>query len=182
MAEEKNESIRDIVQAVIQEFVKAEQTKAEPAYKTELMEERRRRETLEQRVNELVTETERARAKAEQAERGSAIRAELQKLGVAKVDLAYKAVKDEIQRGDDGRLVSQDGAEMKDYLTRFVGENPELLPARLAGGSGASAGQRNSGGQATVDVEKIKPGMNPEELERVRQEIARVASQTLRGM
>src|SRR5215472_311191 len=109
MAEEKNESIRDIVQAVIQEFVKAEQTKAEPAYKTELMEERRRRETLEQRVNELVTETERARAKAEQAERSSAIRAELQKLGVAKVDLAYKAVKDEIQRGDDGRLVSQDG-------------------------------------------------------------------------
>jgi hypothetical protein len=182
MAEEKNESIRDIVQAVIQEFVKAEQTKAEPAYKTELMEERRRRETLEQRVNELVTETERARAKAEQAERSSAIRAELQKLGVAKVDLAYKAVKDEIQRGDDGRLVSQDGAEMKDYLTRFVGENPELLPARLAGGSGASAGQRNSGGQATVDVEKIKPGMNPEELERVRHEIARVASQTLRGM
>jgi hypothetical protein len=182
MAEEKSENIRDIVQAVIQEFVKAEQAKAEPGYKTELVEERRRRESLEQRVNELVAETDRARAKAEEVERSSAIRAELQKLGVAKVDLAYKAVKDEIQRGDDGRLVSQDGTEMREFLTQFVGENPELLPARLAGGSGASSGQRSSSGLAPVDLEKIKPGMNAEELERVRQEIARVASQTLRGM
>ena len=60
---------------------------------------------------------------------------------MAKVDLAYRAVKDEIDRGEDGRLVAQDGAELRDYLTQFVGENPELLPARLAGGSGASAGQ-----------------------------------------
>jgi ribosomal protein L29 len=33
-----------------------------------------------------------------------------------------------------------------------------------------------------VDLDRIRPGMNPEELERVRQEIARVASQTLRGL
>ena len=50
------------MQAVIQEFVKAEQSKAEPAYKAELVEERRRRESLEQRVNELVAENERTRA------------------------------------------------------------------------------------------------------------------------
>ena len=111
MAEEVND-VRSIVQAVIQEFVKAEQSKAEPAYKTELVEERRRRESLEQRVNELVAENERSRQKAEEAERSTAIRAELQKLGVAKVELAYKAVKDEIQRGDDGRLMAQDGAEL----------------------------------------------------------------------
>lgn len=181
MAEESSGDVRGIVQAVIQEFVKAEQSKAEPAYKTELVEERRRRESLEQRVNELVAENERARAKAEEAERSAAIRSELQRLGVAKVDLAYRAVRDEIVRGDDGRLIAQDGAEMKDYLTKFVGENPELLPARLAGGSGASAGQRNVG-PAPVDLNKIKPGMDPEEMERIRQEVARVASQTLRGL
>jgi hypothetical protein len=180
MGEESND-IRNIVQAVIQEFVQAEQRKAEPAYKTELVEERRRRENLEQRVNELVAENERARAKAEEVERSATIRSELQKLGVAKIDLAYKAVKDEILRGEDGRLVTQDGGEMRDYLTRFVGDNPELLPARLAGGSGASAGQRSAAGPAPVDLDKIRPGMNPEELERVRQEIARVASQTLKG-
>lgn len=178
---EESSDIRSMVQAAIQEFVKAEHSKAEPAYKTELMEERRRRESLEQRVNELVAENERSRAKAEEVERSAAIRSELQRLGVAKVDLAYRAVKDEIVRSEDGRLVAQDGAEMKDYLTHFVGENPELLPARLTGGSGASGGQRNVG-PAPVDLNKIKPGMDPEELDRVRQEVARVASQTLRGM
>jgi hypothetical protein len=127
----------------------------------ELAEERRRREGLEKRV--------------EEAERGSAIRAELQKLGVAKLELAYRAVKDEVPR---------EAGEMKEFLEKFVGENPELLPARLAGGSGASSGARSSGsGAATgaVDIDKIRPGMSAEELDRVRQEIARVASQTLRG-
>ena len=128
----------------------------------ELAEDRRRREGLEKRV--------------EEAERGSTIRAELQKLGVAKVELAYKAVKDEVPR---------EAGEMKEFLEKFVGENPELLPARLAGGSGASGGARGSGGGAAtgaVDIDRIRPGMSAEELDRARQEIARVASQTLRGL
>ena len=126
----------------------------------ELAEERRRREGLEKRV--------------EEAERGSAIRAELQKLGVAKLDLAYKAVKDEVPR---------EVGEMKEFLEKFVGENPELLPARLAGGSGASGGRvaEQEPGTGAVDIDKIRPGMSAEEMDRVRQEIARVASQTLRG-
>jgi hypothetical protein len=128
----------------------------------ELAEERRRRESLEKRV--------------EEAERGSAIRAELQKLGVAKLELAYRAVKDDVPR---------EAGEMKEFLEKFVGENPELLPARLSGGSGASGAARGSGsgaGSGAVDIEKIRPGMSAEELDRVRQEIARVASQTLRGL
>ena len=174
--------VRSIVQAVIQEFVKAEQTKAEPAYKVELVEERKRRESLEQRVNELVAENHRTRAAADEAERSASIRAELQRLGVSKIDLAYKAVKDDIRRTEDGRLIAQGGADLREYLTQFVGENPELLPARLTGGSGASAGQRSSQGAGTIDMDKIRPGMSPEDMERVRQEIARVASQTLRGV
>ena len=179
--DELQNDIRAIVQAAIQEFVKAEQVKAEPAYKTELVEERKRRETLEQRVNELVTENQRTRAVAEEADRSAAIRAELQKLGVAKVDLAYKAVKDEIYRSEDGKLLAEGGTGMREYLAQFVGENPELLPARLAGGSGASVGQRSSQGAGGVDLDKIRPGMSTEDKERVRQEIFRVASQTLRG-
>ena len=179
MAEETGD-IRSLVQAVVQEFVKAEQTKAEPAHRAELLEERRRRESLEQRVNELVAENERARGKAEEAERSAAIRAELQKLGVAKIELAYKAVKDDIQRAENGRLAASDGSDARDYLARFVSENPELLPARLGGGSGAVVGQRSSGGG--VELDKIRPGMSAEDRERVRQEIAKVASQTLRGV
>ncbi len=72
---------------------------------------------------------------------------------------------------------------MREYLAQFVNENPELLPARMAGGSGRAAGQQERrGGEARVDLDKIRPGMSPEEMDRVRQEIARVASQTLRGI
>lgn len=154
------DDIRDIVRAVVEEFM---------PQKTELEEERKKREGLEQRVSELMSKTA-------EAERSAAIRAELQRQGVAKVDLAYRAIKDEILRGEDGQLIG-----MREQVEQFVKENPELLPARLGGGSGAGGGQRSGRVETQVELEKIRPGMSPEELDRVRQEIARVASQTLRG-
>jgi hypothetical protein len=182
--EESN--VRDIVRAAIQEFTKSETARQEPAYKAELIDERKRREQLEQRVNQLAEEARKSQAMAEQAERESILRAELQRLGVTKVDLAFKAVKDEISRGEDGRLVAMgDQGEMpaKEYLKQFVAENPELLPSRISGGSGATANSRNSGPAASgsIDLDKLRPGMNPEELERIRAEISRVALQTLKG-
>src|ERR1700736_5906809 len=76
--------LRSIVRGVIEEFVQAERAKAEPAYKAELMDERKRREDLERRVNELVQENQASRRIAEEAERSSSVRAELQRVGVAK--------------------------------------------------------------------------------------------------
>jgi hypothetical protein len=181
-AEGAGVDLQRLVRAAIEEYFGSEKARAEPVYKTELEEERRRREGLERRVSELTAENSRARAAAEEAERGAAVRGELQRLGVAKLDLAYRAVKDDIGRGEDGRLQSRDGGEMKEYLSRFVAENPELLPGRLAGGSGASAGQKIAGGSGGVDLDHIRPGMSAEDRERARQEIARVASQTLKGM
>jgi hypothetical protein len=172
MGEEEND-IRAIVTSVMQEFWGGQ---------SELAEERKRRESLEQRVNELVTENQKAQTKAEAADRSSAIKAELQKLGVAKVELAYRAVKDDVYRSEDGRLMAQGGADMREYLTQFVNENPELLPARMSGGSGATAGQRGAELGGGVDLNMIRPGMSAEDKDRVRQEIARVASQTLRGL
>ena len=64
-----------LVRQAIDEFVRADQNKKEPAYKTELQEERRRREELEHRLNDLVDENKRSRQMAEEAERSSAIRA-----------------------------------------------------------------------------------------------------------
>jgi hypothetical protein len=179
--EEEHSDIRSMVREAIEDFFKAERERTGPEQQTALTEERSKRESLEHKVNELSAETEKARARAEEAERSATIRAELQRAGVTKLELAYKAIKDDIYRGEDGRLVAQGGAELRDCVTRFVGENPELLPARLAGGSGAVSGQRTLQSDAPVDLDRIRPGMNPEELERVRQEISRVASQTLRG-
>ncbi len=86
------------------------------------------------------------------ADRSSTIRAELQKLGVAKVDLAYRAVKDDVYRSEDGRLIAQGGADIREYLTQFVNENPELLPARIRGERGergAAGGERGAGSTST---------------------------------
>jgi len=178
--------IQAIVRQAIQEFVSNEHAKSEPAYKAELQEERKRREQLERRLNEVAAENERSRKMAAEAERSSAIRTELQRLGVAKVDLAFKAVQDGIVRADDGRLVARnEHGELpaKDYLAAFVNDNPEFLPARIPGGTGMTATLKApaTGGE-TVTLDRIRPGMSAEEKQRVREEIVRVASQTLRGM
>ena len=182
----ENTDVQAIVKQAIQEFLQEQQAKSEPAYKTELVEERKRREQLERRLSEVEEESKRSRQAAEQAERSSAIKSELQRLGVAKIDLAYRAVQDGVFRAEDGRLLAHsDSGEvpLKEYLTSFVGENPEFLPARIPGGSGITAAHKapREGAEA-VDVEGIRPGMSPEEMERVRKEILRVASQSLRGM
>ncbi|MBV9301375.1 MAG: hypothetical protein JOY62_18705 [Acidobacteriaceae bacterium] len=177
--------VRDVVRQAIEEFVHAEQQKAEPAYKAELQDERKRRESLEARLNQLIEENRSARAAAEEADRSSQIRNELQRLGVAKVDLAFRAIRDDIIRAEDGRLQARgsEGKSLHEYLTSFVQENPELLPARIAGGSGVQPIPRKGGqgGSPGIEIDKIKPGMNPDDLDRVRQEIARLASQALRG-
>jgi hypothetical protein len=187
MDEVKDINIKDVVRGAIQEFINLEQSKAEPAYKMELVEERKRREHLENRVNELVEENRRSRIAAEEVERGASIRTELQRLGVAKLDLAFKAVRDDIVRTEDGRLVgksSQGDMAIREYLTQFVNENPELLPARIAGGSGVSSTNKPAPVSAGpgFDLDKIKPGMSAEDLERVRQEISRIASQSIRSL
>jgi hypothetical protein len=135
--------VRSVIREAIEEYTRREATKAEPAYKNELLEERKRREELQRRVEDLVRENARARQLAEEAERSAAIRAELQRLGVSKVDLAFRAVKDDVKRAEDGTLTahSERGpVGLREYLTQFVNENPEFLPARNLGGSGLAAG------------------------------------------
>ncbi|MEJ7606970.1 MAG: hypothetical protein WKF37_12070 [Bryobacteraceae bacterium] len=178
-----NGEVRSIVRGAIEEFLRMQQSKTEPAYKIELLEERKKREQLERRINELAEENRRTRLAAEELDRGATIRAELQRLGVTKVDLAFKAVKEDITRAEDGRLIARTetgdiGA--REYLTKFLSDNPELLPGRIQGGSGAGAGHTLANPNA-VDLDKIRPGMSSEELDRVRQEIVRVASHTIRG-
>src|SRR5579863_10587413 len=174
-------NVQAVVQQAIDEYMRQDVARREPAYKTELQEERRRREQLEKRVNELVEENKRSCAVADEAQRSANIRAELQKLGVTKVDLAYRAVQDAIARADDGRLVArgEHGEQPAgEYLANFVQENPEFLPARIAGGSGVTGAQKSPShaNGSGVDLDKISPLMSKEELDGVRQEILRVVT------
>jgi hypothetical protein len=172
--------VQTIVQQAIDEYMRQDSARREPAYKTELQEERRRREQLEKRLNEMSEENKRSRAIAEEAQRASAIRSELQRLGVVKVDLAYKAVQDGVVRTEDGRVTAGEQS-LSEYLAGFVQENPEFLPARIAGGTGMTGTQKAApAGAGSVDLDKIGPSMSKEDLERARQEILRVASQSLR--
>jgi hypothetical protein len=91
-------------------------------------------------------------------------------------------------RTDDGRLIAhgENGEQpVGEYLASFVQENPEFLPARIAGGTAMTgtqkaAPQTNAGG---FDLDKISPSMSKEELDRVRREILRVVTtQTPRGV
>jgi len=178
--------IQAIVRQAVQEFVSNEQAKSEPAYKAELQEERKRREQLERRLNEVVAESQRSRKIADEAERSSSVRSELQRLGVAKIDLAFKAVQDGIVRTEDGRLIARNESgevPVKEYLAAFVNENPEFLPARIPGGTGMTATLKApASGSDAVTLDRIRPGMTAEEKQRVREDIVRVASQTLRGL
>ena len=136
-------------------------------------------------MNEVVEENRRSKLLAEELDRAATIRSELQRLGVAKVDLAYKAVRDEIRRSEGGKLMASTPAgeiDAREYLHQFVHENPELMPARVVGGSGAvSPKVASTIGGSPIDLDRIRPGMNAEELDRVRQEVARVALQAMRG-
>ena len=176
------EEIRVIVRAAVEEYAGGERTRQEDSVQAELSQERQLRETLQKQVESLVGEGVQLKSAADEAQRTLAIRTELQRLGIRNVDLAYRAVRDDVRRSEDGKYVGASGQELAEYLRKFASENPELLPARVAGGSGAQPGQRVVGVHGPADIDKIRPGMNPEELERMRQEIARVASQTMRGL
>ena len=170
--------IRRIVRDSIEEYTKRMTEEKEPLMKAALAEERRRREQLEGRVNELLEENNRHRKMMEQADRLSTIKSELQQLGVKKADLALRLVQDEVFRGEDGQLYGrgeQGAVGLKEFLAEFVTENPEFLPARMAGGSGASGGHRQGGEGGSFDLNRIRPGMSEEDKERVRREIAQAA-------
>lgn len=178
------DQLKGMVRQVIEEYLSVDRQRSEPAYKTELLEERKRRESLEKRVNELVEENQRSRRMAEEADRHAQIRSELMKLGVGKVELAFKVVKDDVRRTEDGQLIARgrDGeVAMHEYLERFVAENPEFLPARITGGAGPSGPQKSGTSQAAVDLEQIRPGMSAEELQRARDQISQVALRALKG-
>lgn len=177
-AEDETPDLRALLREAMAEFV--EQRAGAPA--GEIEEERRKREELERKVQELGEENRRYRAAAEEAESSASIRRELARLGVAKVELAYRAVRGDIRRDESGALVAEAGGTrrgLREYLAEFVAENPELLPARMSGGSGAYGGSLEPQGE--VELEKIRPGMSSREMERIRQEITRVAAETLGG-
>lgn len=175
--------IRGIVQEAIEEFSRRKREETEPAQRAELMEEKRRREQLESQVKDLLQKARESEQEVARTRMTSAVKEELQKLGVTKVDLAFRVMKDEIRQGAEGQYVARgrDGdVPLPDFVKKFVDDNPEFLPPRIAGGSGTSGGGHDPAG-ARVDLDSIRPGMSLEERRDIHRAIANLVSQTFKS-
>lgn len=175
--------IRGIVQEAMEEFSRRKREEAEPAQRAELMEERRRREQLESQVKDLLQKARESEQEMARTRMTGAVKEELQKLGVTKVDLAFRVMKDEIRQGGDGQYIAR-GREgdmpLQDFVKKFVDENPEFLPPRIAGGSGASGGGHDAAG-SRLDLDAIRPGMSVEERRDFHRAIANLVTQTFKS-
>jgi len=174
----------EAVRRAIQEYMSHSGEAKTPDWKSKAAEEQRRRRDLERRLNELKEEHRRTRQQAEQSERFSVVRDALRELGVKKVDLAFRLVKDDIFRGEDGELYADTGGAqtpVDEYLKRFVAENPEFLPPRIAGGSGARGAEQSELSTAGFELERIRPGMSREETAQAWKEVARLAGLNLKS-
>jgi hypothetical protein len=170
----------EAIRAMIGEYMRQREDQQDSDLQAMLGEERRKRESVERQLSELSEENRRTRRQYEQTDRVSRIQSCLQELGVRKVPLALRLVKDEIARGEDGELYAEvKGAQVpyREYLEDFVAENPEFLPPRIAGGSGASGGERGEMRGGGIDLNSIRPGMSREELADAWKEVARLAGE-----
>lgn len=177
---EEDRDLEGVIRKVIGRYLGGASEREQPRVRGQLQEERRRREDAERQLAEATEENRRVREQGERAERYSSIRNELRALGVQKTDLAFRLVKDDIFRGEDGGLHGDIGGKRmsyQDYLSHFIADNPEFLPPRITGGSGAVGAERNEMTATGFDLNRIRPGMSKEELAQAWKEVARLAGE-----
>jgi hypothetical protein len=79
----------------------------------------------------------------------------------------------EIKRGDDGELYGPDSATpIKEYITATVKARPDWAPAKDVGGAGGRGGADRRPGAKVFNLEDIKPGMKPEDMAALQEQLA----------
>lgn len=142
-----------------------------------LEEERRRRAELELQVKELGEQSRMLRRQAEENERRERLREGLKERGVRKTQLAMRLIEPDVRRSEDGEMYGEwEGSRvpLEEYLNRFVRENPEFLPPRISGGSGATGGGGSELTQSGFDLDAIRPGMSAKDVKQAWREVARL--------
>jgi hypothetical protein len=102
-------------------------------------------------------------AQAEEKERHAAIRSSLGDFQFASDDAredAFRALRDEVKRGDDGVLYGGDFVPVTDFIKTRMAAKTHLLAPKQIDSSGARQGVGMVGGKQ-VQFEDIKPGMDP---------------------
>ena len=128
-------------------------------------------------------ELERIRNEKTKQERDILIKEHVRSLGVHNVELALRATRDDIVAKGNGEWVAYlKGEEVPalQFLKQFVGENPELIPARGVRGVGLPA--RTEEWDEECDLDQIRPGMDSESLRRAREAVVRIIAQGKRTL
>jgi hypothetical protein len=102
-------------------------------------------------------------AQAEEKERHAAIRSSLGDFQFASDDAredAFRALRDEVKRGDDGVLYGGDFVPVGDFIKTRMALKTHLLAPKQVDSSGARQGVGMIAGRQ-VQFEDIKPGMDP---------------------
>lgn len=131
---------------------------------------------LRRQLSMLAEERDQLVRVAKDEARSRAIREELTRAGVQNLKLAFRAVQEDLSLDGEDKLVAvSEGVPMsgEEYVKRFLAANPELLPARVAGGSGLPG---HGSSLLGPDINSIRPGMSEEELASVRAEIVKLAA------
>lgn len=139
-------------------------------------------EALKQALAASREEAEELKSEASRLRKDHFLRQALSSMGVENLDLAVKAVREDIvEAGDRKWMATGEGGEVpaQEYLTEFLKKNRELLPARRLQGGGMPASRVESGG--SVDLEEIRPGMDAMTLKKVRDAIGRAMGVSPRG-
>jgi hypothetical protein len=119
---------------------------------------------LEEKNRLTEEESKQTKMRGEERERHGAIRASLGDFNFASDDAredAFRALRDEVKRGEDGELYGGDFVPVKDFIKTRMASKTHLLAAKQVDSAGARANAGMAGGRS-VQLEDIKMGMKPE--------------------
>jgi len=93
----------------------------------------------------------------------------------------HRRTRQQAEQSERFSVVRDAQTPVDEYLKRFVAENPEFLPPRIAGGSGARGAEQSELSTAGFELERIRPGMSREETAQAWKEVARLAGLNLKS-
>ena len=171
-------TVAEIIRQAVLEAVRA----AREAELSQALEHRvRELETAKIQLEEATAKSAQYHAQFKEAEKRNAIVDILRRLGVSNIELAYRAVKENVRQAEDGQYVAEDGkiVPLSEYLEGFVTQNPELLPVRVGGGSGIGIA-KGTAVEEGIELESIRPGMPREEWNKAREYISKLLLNSIR--
>lgn len=153
------------------------ETKLDPAVNAELMKLRKIVEQQAKAQEEATKKTEAAEQKAAQRELDLAVQEAIGNVNFANEssrELVKEHLKRAAKRDENGVIVvesSKGEVPLKDYAASYIDQSPNLIAAPPAGGAGTGKGTPAKSGR--FDLDRIKPGMSPEENKEAFAEIAK---------